>query len=153
VAGGGLSGSNVFVLGVVDAPGRALAVALAEAGGTVSVTTATLAESEQFFVNSVLNEVWAMGRAGAAFITDGAELEEIRSAVEIAGGPSLVAMPAVSELAWPGHLASEAGSVLVSIRHSNSGFTVRWGDTGQASEVAANELGAAVVDLLAGIKD
>jgi NAD(P)-dependent dehydrogenase (short-subunit alcohol dehydrogenase family) len=148
MGGGLLSGSNAFVLGAVDAVGRIVAVALAEAGANVSVTTATLAESEQFFVNSVLNEAWSMGRAGAAFTTDGVELEEIRSAVEVASGPSFVAMPAVSDLAWPSQLASETQSVLIGVRQSDVGFSVKSSKTEGELEVALEDLGSTVVDLL-----
>ena len=143
-----LSGNNVFVLGAVDAVGRDVAVAIAEAGANVSVTTATLADSEQFFANSVLNEAWSMGRAGAAFTTDGVELEEIRSAVEVAVAPSFVAMPAVSNLTWPGQLASETQSLLVSVHQSGDGFFVKSSDAERESKVALGDVGSAVVGLL-----
>lgn len=143
-----LAARDAFVLGAVDPAGRAVAVALAEAGATVSVTTASHAEDEVFFANSVLNEAWSMGRAGAAFSTDGNDLDEIHAALRMARSPVLVAMPQVSEAAWLGELATETAAVLVVIRTAADGFAVSLPGRAGETTAGAADLGTTVVRLL-----
>ena len=143
-----LAARDAFVLGAVDPAGRAVAVALAEAGATVSVTTASHADDEVFFANSVLNEAWSMGRAGAAFSTDGNDLDEILAALRMAREPLLVAMPGVSEMAWPGELATETAATLVVIRMAADGFVVSLLEEAGETIAGAENLGTTVVRLL-----
>lgn len=56
-----LTGKHALVTGATGALGRALAVALAEAGATVSVTTVSAGRAEEVESNSILNECWAAG--------------------------------------------------------------------------------------------
>lgn len=65
-----LDGRHVLVVGVREPEGRALAVALAEAGAMVSVTTRRAELAEEVTANSILNECWTFGREGRALTLD-----------------------------------------------------------------------------------
>ena len=81
-----LDGRHVLVAGVREPDGRALAVALAEAGASVSVTTRRAELSEEVTANSILNECWTFGGEGRALTLDltdeaavAAELESLEA--------------------------------------------------------------------------
>jgi NAD(P)-dependent dehydrogenase (short-subunit alcohol dehydrogenase family) len=61
-----LAGKHALVTGATGPLQRALAVALAEAGADVSLTTATNELAEEVQANSILNECWSIGRRGEA---------------------------------------------------------------------------------------
>ena len=65
-----LEGRHVLVAGVREPEGRVLAVALAEAGAAVSVTTRRVELAEEVAANSILNECWTFGREGRAITLD-----------------------------------------------------------------------------------
>jgi NAD(P)-dependent dehydrogenase (short-subunit alcohol dehydrogenase family) len=80
--GGELRGRRVLVVGGETVPGRALALALAEAGATVALATLTNSTAADFAVNSALNELWAMNREGLALVIDASDGEQLRVSVE-----------------------------------------------------------------------
>lgn len=53
---------KALVIGASNSIGRAIAVALAEAGADVAVATTTRAQSEEVIANSCSNEIWALNR-------------------------------------------------------------------------------------------
>jgi 2-deoxy-D-gluconate 3-dehydrogenase len=57
-----LDGLVALVIGAGTHAGRACAVALAEAGADVALTTLSESEEDDYAVNSTANEVWAIGR-------------------------------------------------------------------------------------------
>jgi NAD(P)-dependent dehydrogenase (short-subunit alcohol dehydrogenase family) len=57
-----LEGKAALVIGASNPIGRAIAVALAEAGADVGVATTTPAHDETVLVNSCANEIWALDR-------------------------------------------------------------------------------------------
>lgn len=65
-----LDGRHILVAGVREPDGRALAVALAEAGAAVSVTTRRAEIAEEVTANSILNECWTFGHEGRALTLD-----------------------------------------------------------------------------------
>jgi 2-deoxy-D-gluconate 3-dehydrogenase len=77
-----LEGKNALVIGASGVLGRAAAVALAEAGANVGVTTTTRAQREEVVANSCANEVWALNRKGFALAIDAADEAGVHSAVE-----------------------------------------------------------------------
>jgi NAD(P)-dependent dehydrogenase (short-subunit alcohol dehydrogenase family) len=78
-----LSGKHALVTGAVGPLQRALAVALAEAGADVSLTTTNAEMAEEVQANSILNECWSIGRRGEALTL--ALTEQSIVAEEIAG--------------------------------------------------------------------
>ncbi len=80
----GLDGQKALVLGGAGAVGRAIATALAEAGAAVSVASLTKARDEEFALNSVANEIWALDRKGAPLAIDAADPAQVRDAVHAA---------------------------------------------------------------------
>jgi len=79
-----LDGKVALVIGASLPGGRALAVALAEAGANVAVATRTHAREEEVLANSCANEIWAIGRRGLAAIVDASdsqEMEQLRQRV------------------------------------------------------------------------
>src|SRR3990172_4896699 len=76
-----LAGKNALVIGASSALGRAAAVALAEAGANVAVTTTVRSQREEVAANSCANEVWALGRKGFAQAIDVAVEDDIEAAV------------------------------------------------------------------------
>jgi NAD(P)-dependent dehydrogenase (short-subunit alcohol dehydrogenase family) len=80
-----LSGKHALVTGATGALGRALAVALGEAGADVSVTTLADNADEETQANSILNECWSLGRKGDAKrvdLTDPAAVDAAVAALE-----------------------------------------------------------------------
>jgi 2-dehydro-3-deoxy-D-gluconate 5-dehydrogenase len=77
-----LDGKNALVIGASNSIGRAIAVALAEAGANVGVTTTTPVKQEEVKANSCANEVWALDRKGFALAIDAGDEAAARSAVE-----------------------------------------------------------------------
>jgi NAD(P)-dependent dehydrogenase (short-subunit alcohol dehydrogenase family) len=57
-----LDGKAALVIGASNSIGRAIAVALGEAGADVAVATTTLARDEEVLANSCSNEIWALNR-------------------------------------------------------------------------------------------
>lgn len=76
-----LHGKNALVIGASNALGRAAAVALAEAGANVGVTTTTRVQREEVIANSCANEIWALNRKGFAQAIDAADESNVQDAV------------------------------------------------------------------------
>lgn len=76
-----LTGKHALVTAAGSNLGRALAVALAEAGARVSVTTLRDEDREEPAVHSVLNECWSLGREGAMRRVDLAAPASVEAAV------------------------------------------------------------------------
>ena len=77
-----LSGKHALVTGAAGPLARALALALAEAGADVSVTTLHDDADEEAQANSILNECWALGRRGEARRLDLTDPAAVEAAVE-----------------------------------------------------------------------
>lgn len=86
-----LTGKHAVVTGANSSLARALAVALAEAGATVSVTTLRRDQQEEVEANSILNECWSAGsqngKAVAVDLTDEAGVEAAFVSLESAVAP------------------------------------------------------------------
>lgn len=86
-----LRGKHALVTGARGPLARAAAVALAEAGATVSVTTLEATQRDEVAANSILNECWAAGsqdgQARTIDLLDAAAVEEAVAALEAAVGP------------------------------------------------------------------
>lgn len=77
-----LAGRHALVTGATTPLARALAVALAEAGANVSVTTTRDARAEEVQANSILNECWAAaGVSGRALTLDLSDPVAVEAAV------------------------------------------------------------------------
>ncbi len=76
-----LHGKNALVIGASNPLGRAVAVALAEAGANVGVTTSTRLQREEVIANSCANEIWALNRKGFAQAIDAADESDVAGAV------------------------------------------------------------------------
>ncbi|HET9200736.1 MAG TPA: hypothetical protein VFO84_07165 [Dehalococcoidia bacterium] len=150
--GSSLTGYQVFVLGAVDDVGRVVAVALAEAGATISVTSATDNPAEEFVANSILNEAWSMGRAGAFFASDAGHREELRSAIELKADTLLIAMQSVREKSWALQLAQDAGRPLIAVDGDGADFRL-WVGSNETMVTATTATLAEAVVALAGTKD
>jgi len=77
-----LAGKSALVIGASNSLGRAAAVALAEAGANVGVTTSTRSSREEVTANSCANEVWALNRRGFAQAIDAADEDDVTAAVQ-----------------------------------------------------------------------
>lgn len=76
-----LTGKHALVTGATGPLQRALAVALAEAGADVSLTTAAAETSEEVQANSILNECWSIGRRGEALTLELADEAGLEAAI------------------------------------------------------------------------
>ena len=76
-----LEGKAALVIGASGAIGRAVAVALAEAGANVGVTTTTRSPREEVAANSCANEIWALNRKGFAQTIDAAADDDVQSVI------------------------------------------------------------------------
>ncbi len=72
-----LDGKSALVIGASNSIGRAIAVALAEAGADVAVATTTRAQSEEVIANSCSNEMWALNRKSFAQTIDAANYNDV----------------------------------------------------------------------------
>ena len=72
----GLAGQTALVVGAGGVLGRAVAVALAEAGADVAVATLRAGTTEVMRTNSVNNEVWSLGRRNLAITLDATDPEQ-----------------------------------------------------------------------------
>jgi NAD(P)-dependent dehydrogenase (short-subunit alcohol dehydrogenase family) len=77
-----LTGRMALVVGGATSLGRALAVALAEAGADVAVTSCTQGRQEAAAVNSTVNEVRAIGRKGFAAAIDVTDASQVDAVVQ-----------------------------------------------------------------------
>ncbi len=77
-----LRGRTALVIGAGGAIGRAVAVALAEAGADVAVATSTRAQREEVAANSCANEIWALNRRGFAQAIDAASEPDVAALLE-----------------------------------------------------------------------
>ncbi len=82
VEGFSLRGKATLVIGASGPIGRAIAVALAEAGADVAVSTTTRSQREEAAANSCANEVWALGRKGFAQAIDAASESDVQALVK-----------------------------------------------------------------------
>ena len=78
----GLSGRVALVIGGDNALGRAIAVALAEAGADVAVAACGRSVAHEAAANSAANEVWAVGRRGFAAAIDASREAEVEALVQ-----------------------------------------------------------------------
>jgi len=76
-----LNGKHALVTGATGPLQRALAVALAEAGADVSLTTTSAEMAEEVQANSILNECWSVGRKGEAITLNLADASAVDDAV------------------------------------------------------------------------
>lgn len=77
-----LRGTHAVVTGATTPLARVVAVALAEAGATVSVTTFAAVLAEEVQANSILNETWSAGSQGQAKTVDLASAASVEDAFE-----------------------------------------------------------------------
>ncbi len=77
-----LDGKRALVIGASNAIGRAIAVALAEAGADVAVATTTPSKDEETAANSCANEIWALDRKGFAQAIEAADEADVNALVE-----------------------------------------------------------------------
>ena len=77
----GLSGEKALVLGAGHPSGRAIAIALAEAGADVCVASLTASRAEEFAVNSAANEIWALQRKGKALVVNASDPAQVSKAI------------------------------------------------------------------------
>src|SRR4030042_1756258 len=76
-----LSGKVALVVGGATPLGRAIGVALAEAGADVAFTSLSVNRQEEVAANSAVNEVWALGRKGFAAAIDATDAGQGEAAV------------------------------------------------------------------------
>lgn len=76
-----LAGKSALVIGASNSIGRAVAVALAEAGADVAVATTTRAQSEEVLAHSCSNEMWALNRKSFAEAIDAASEADVEALI------------------------------------------------------------------------
>lgn len=125
-----LTGKVALVVGGASSLGRALALALAEAGADVAVTSCTRDKREKVALNATLDEVRAVGRKGFAAaidVTDASQVDAVvqRVADELGGLHVLVNNPdlpfakplaEVSDEEWQRVLATNLTAVFLASR-------------------------------------
>lgn len=77
-----LEGLVGLVIGAGTHAGRACAVALAEAGADVALTTLSATDEDEYAINSTANEVWAIGRRNFALRIDCTDPAALNAACE-----------------------------------------------------------------------
>jgi 2-dehydro-3-deoxy-D-gluconate 5-dehydrogenase len=76
-----LDGKAALVIGASNSIGRAIAVALGEAGADVAVATSTLARGEEVLANSCSNEIWALNRKTFAQAIDSSDERDVEALI------------------------------------------------------------------------
>ena len=77
-----LEGKAALVIGASNPIGRAIAVALGEAGADVAVATTTPRQGEEVLANSCSNELWALDRKTLAVALDASDESQVEALVE-----------------------------------------------------------------------
>jgi 2-deoxy-D-gluconate 3-dehydrogenase len=77
-----LEGKRALVIGASNVIGRAIAVALGEAGADVAVATTTRSKDEETLANSCSNELWALDRKTFAQAVDAADEGQVSALVD-----------------------------------------------------------------------
>ena len=72
-----LAGQVIAAIGGGDAHHRAVALAAAEAGASVALATFNTLSQQEFSVNSIANEVWAIGRDHFADVIEASDPEQM----------------------------------------------------------------------------
>ncbi len=72
-----LSGQVIATIGGGDAHHRAVAVAAAEAGASIALATFNAIPDQEFPVNSIANEVWAIGRDHFTEVIEASDPEQM----------------------------------------------------------------------------
>ena len=72
-----LAGKVIAAIGGGDAHHRAVAIAAAEAGASIALATFNTLSQQEFAVNSVANEVWAIGRDHFADVIEASDPEQM----------------------------------------------------------------------------
>lgn len=76
---GALAGKVVALIGTGSELDRAIAVACAEAGADIALGTVDRSQEQDFGVNSIANELWAIGREHFVRVMDATEATEVAS--------------------------------------------------------------------------
>ncbi len=122
-----LSGKHALITGATGPLQRALAVALADAGADVSLTTLHADQAEEVQANSILNECWSFGRKGevkTVDLTDATAVDRAVGELESSVGPIDILVNGVHEAnikpilqtsaaEWERELSRDATSVFV----------------------------------------
>ncbi len=146
-----LAGQKVAVLGAEGPLGRPLAVALAQAGAKVSVLSLSLERQADFAVHSVENELWALERAGGAWVLDGSDAAEVTAALRRAAGAAGGLDALVTHLSWEGAPdVSGAAGALAGWQHPGKAMVHVLGPLAEASEEIARAAAALLAPLEAG---
>jgi NAD(P)-dependent dehydrogenase (short-subunit alcohol dehydrogenase family) len=77
-----LEGKKALVIGASNVIGRAIAVALGEAGADVAVATTTRSKEEETIANSCSNELWALDRKTFAQSIESADEADVNAVIE-----------------------------------------------------------------------
>lgn len=77
-----LEGKSALVIGASNTIGRAIAVALGEAGADVAVATTTPVQREEVLANSCSNELWALNRKTFAQALDAADESQVDALID-----------------------------------------------------------------------
>ena len=135
-----LSGKHALVTGATTDIARALAVALAEAGAKVSVTTSAAVDEQEVLANSILNECWAAsgeeGKSLTLDLTDAPSFVEAIESLEKELGPVdvLVNAPHFANIKpvldsstdeWANELSRNATAVFVASQTVGRGMVSR----------------------------
>lgn len=138
-----LEGKVAFVAGAAGRFGRTMAVALAEAGAEIVLASATRETAEEFAINSIANELWALERRYLTLTMDYDEPESVVAAfgqalrelgrldllVNAAGPPPNVELPFASmpEAEWERVLRLRLGGVALTCRAAGQAMLERDG--------------------------
>ena len=77
-----LSGKVVALIGEGSMMNRALAMSCAEAGASLALATVERTQSQEFAMNSIANEAWAVGREQFVSVMDGCDGSAVQSFAE-----------------------------------------------------------------------
>src|SRR5262249_60630465 len=124
-----LKGKQALVPGVGGPLARPAAVALAEAGATVSLLTQADDRAQEVEAQSILNECWSLGRDGEVHRLDSRDAAAVDAAIEelearlgrvavlvtVHAEPARLAASEVTPEAWDAQLARSATSGAVPV--------------------------------------
>lgn len=122
-----LEGKVALVIGASNVIGRAIAVALGEAGADVAVATTTRTQAEEVLANSCANELWALDRKTFAQAVDAGDEGDVEALVS--------------------RVVSELGRIDILVNAQDLPFAKPLADTSVAewSQVVGTILGGAMI--------
>lgn len=144
-----LEGRVAVITGAASPFARPVAVALAEAGADIALAVESVDETDVFAMNSIANELWALGRRQAAFTLEPGRLADsvARAVAELGRLDVLVSLPPEAQAGSDDLTETAEDSVLAHVQRRLGGALL----LSRAAAVAMSSGGGTILNAVNGV--